>query len=335
MKTFLSVAACTLLIAGSAHAHRVGLSIGNYTISGDTISAELSFKKKETDAAFPDGGWSKAIMAGILVTSGGKPCEPTLHDDRARGHGEGLRGSFKCAAPIEELEMTFPIIEQLATGHRHVVHMHAGDLAQRKIAQKGSTLKFSVDPDAMADEEISPFADFFIIGIEHIALGFDHLIFLLALFLVAGSVRAYVLMITAFTLAHSVTLALAVMEIYAPSGEFVEPVIALSIAWVGVENFIVKSVDKRWILTLCFGLIHGFGFAGALGDVGLPPDNIPMSLLAFNLGVEAGQLAILAIVLPALITARKEPWFNARVVPALNVAVILIGSYWFIERVFL
>src|SRR5262249_30813916 len=113
------------------------------------------------------------------------------------------------------------------------------------------------------------------LGVEHILTGADHLVFLLGLILVGGRWRSLVGVVSAFTLAHSITLALAALSVFAPSPRIVEPAIALSIAYVGVENLFVKDASKRWRITFPFGLIHGFGFAGALREIALPRAELP------------------------------------------------------------
>jgi hydrogenase/urease accessory protein HupE len=171
-------------------------------------------------------------------------------------------------------------------------------------------------------------------GVEHILFGYDHLVFLLGLVLVGGRLRAILLVVTAFTVAHSITLGLAVLGVWAPSPRFVEPLIALSVAYVGVENQFVKDAEKRWMITFPFGLVHGFGFAGALGEISLPRAEIPSALLAFNLGVEAGQLAVLALVLPLVFAARKRVWFERKGVKLLSLVIAALGVVWFVLRVF-
>jgi hypothetical protein len=141
------------------------------------------------------------------------------------------------------------------------------------------------------------------------------------------------LVVTAFTLAHSITLGLAVLGVWAPSPRIVEPLIALSVAYVGVENQFVKDAEKRWRITFPFGLIHGFGFAGALGEIQLPKADIPKALLGFNLGVEVGQLGILAVVLPMIMHARKREWFEKRGVRHASWAIAALGLVWFVLRV--
>jgi len=118
-----------------------------------------------------------------------------------------------------------------------------------------------------------------------------------------------------------------------PSGEVIEPLIALSVAYVGVENFLVKDPSRRWRVTLPFGLVHGFGFAGALGEVGLPAGQVPAALALFNLGVEAGQLAILAVLLPVVFFLAKQPAYARWGVRVASGAIVLAGLFWFAERV--
>lgn len=182
------------------------------------------------------------------------------------------------------------------------------------------------------------FAKFFPLGIEHILTGYDHLLFLFALLIGCRRVRTMLAIITAFTLAHSVTLALAAMHVVHLPSRLVECVIAASIVFVGIENFVLKGRESkvRIYVTAAFGLIHGFGFAGALQETGLGADgtSILPPLLAFNLGVETGQLAVAAVILPVLLLLRRKEAFEKFAVPALSGLVILAGSVWLVERTF-
>ena len=142
--------------------------------------------------------------------------------------------------------------------------------------------------------------------------------------------------ITAFTLAHSITLAVATFNVFTLPAKYTEPLIAASIVYVGVENLLRRGDPKnRWMLTFAFGLIHGFGFASVLRDLGVGSNgtDVAMPLLSFNLGVELGQIAVAAIVLPLIWKLRTKPIFVKRWVPACSIAVALAGGYWFIQRV--
>ena len=174
---------------------------------------------------------------------------------------------------------------------------------------------------------------FFFLGVEHIVTGYDHLLFLLALILCGGNLIQLLKIITAFTLAHSLTLAAAALNIITLPSVLVEAVIALSIAYVAFENLYPRyAISKRWTISFVFGLMHGFGFSSVLRDIGLPEDNLIWSLLNFNLGVEAGQLAAVVLVLPALFWLRKTVW-EAKVVRVVSAVVMGVGVALFIERI--
>jgi hydrogenase/urease accessory protein HupE len=190
--------------------------------------------------------------------------------------------------------------------------------------------------------------DFLVLGLEHIITGYDHLAFLLGLLLVVGAVRQqrgglwpalrYLLaIVTSFTVAHSVTLVATALGWLSVPSKLVEPAIALSIVYVGVENLVVSVPRRRWLLTFAFGLVHGFGFAHMLRDIGLPHNGLVLSLAAFNLGVELGQVAVVAVcvlLLALAMTRIPQRWYRAVVVRGGSVAVALLGLLWLAERVF-
>lgn len=177
-------------------------------------------------------------------------------------------------------------------------------------------------------------------GIEHIMIGPDHVLFLVGLLLLGGSLAKLAAIVTAFTIGHSITLSLAALDIVSPPAQLVEPAIALSIVFVGADNLLVRRAeapkDIRALVAAVFGLVHGFGFAAVLKEFGLPSGALGWSLFSFNLGVEIGQLAIVVVVASALAAIRRR---NAplgdRLAIAGSVVVILAGAYWFIDRVFL
>ncbi len=186
---------------------------------------------------------------------------------------------------------------------------------------------------------------FVLSGIEHILIGPDHILFLVGLLLLGGSLKRLALIVTSFTIGHSITLSLAALDILSPSSRFIEPLIALTIVVVGADNILVlrspadrarEATDIRAWLAAGFGLIHGFGFAYVLKEFGLPQAALGWSLFAFNLGVEFGQLLIVGVVATALLMVRRQSAAAAHwVAMAGSVAVILAGLYWFVERVFL
>jgi hydrogenase/urease accessory protein HupE len=172
------------------------------------------------------------------------------------------------------------------------------------------------------------------LGAEHILTGWDHLLFLLALVLVTRSLGEMAKIVTSFTVAHSITLALSGLGVVSLKPELVESVIALSIVYVAVENLVRKDIRRRWLLTFFFGLVHGFGFASALRELGLGADGsgIAFPLLTFNLGIELAQLALAAVALPLIAWLRRRPFFVHRLVPVGSCVVALAGGWWFLER---
>jgi hypothetical protein len=202
---------------------------------------------------------------------------------------------------------------------------------------------------------------FVISGIEHILIGPDHILFLIGLLLLGGTFSRLALIVTAFTIGHSITLSLAALDMVSPPARFIEPLIALTIVVVGADNLLVlrsrksasvpstfalsatadksaalgSETDLRPWLAVAFGLIHGFGFAYVLKEFGLPQAALGWSLFAFNLGVEIGQLLIVAVVAGVLLLVRRQSPALARQLALVgSIAVILAGVYWFVQRVF-
>lgn len=180
--------------------------------------------------------------------------------------------------------------------------------------------------------------NFIILGMEHILSGYDHLLFLLALLMLGGGLGYLLKVITAFTVAHSITLSLTALNLIHLPGRFIESGIALSIAWVAAENLFRKDATQlqrsRWAVTFLFGLIHGMGFADILREVGIPRDNLLASLFGFNLGVELGQMIFVIPAFLLLMLLRRVPG-EARLRWAISAATVVAGLYWFVQRVFL
>ena len=173
-------------------------------------------------------------------------------------------------------------------------------------------------------------------GIHHILIGPDHLLFLVGLLLLGGTIRRLTVVVTSFTIAHSITLSLAALNILNPPARLIEPAIALSIVYVGADNILAKGGrDVRAWIALAFGFIHGFGFANVLREMGLPSRALTWSLFSFNLGVEIGQLIVVVAVASALAALRsRSEWAGRHVAFAGSIVVIAAGAFWFVQRVF-
>ena len=175
------------------------------------------------------------------------------------------------------------------------------------------------------------------LGFKHIIpLGFDHILFVLSLFLLSPKLKPVLWQATAFTVAHSITLGLAMFKVITPSPAIVEPIIALSIMYVALENILSPTLKKSRIgIVFLFGLVHGMGFANALGSLGLPQNSYLTSLIMFNVGVELGQLAV---ILSAFFLFGKwfgnKPYYRKAIVIPLSVLITIMAGYWTVERLF-
>lgn len=182
------------------------------------------------------------------------------------------------------------------------------------------------------------FTSYIPVGFDHILpKGLDHILFVLGLFFLSLRMGALLWQVTAFTAAHTVTLALGALGVVKVPGSIVEPIIAASIVYVGVENILSKGLSKwRPIVVFGFGLLHGLGFASVLGDFGLPTGQFVPALLGFNVGVELGQLTVIAIAFLAVgLWFGKKPWYKSYIANPASAVIAIVGAYWVIERVFL
>ena len=340
-----------MVLAGPVAAHKIGISRGEYRAEGASLRADITFARPELAMTVPgldadgDGTVSadelgrghavlvSTVVAGLQVSSGSERCHGQLeHVELTANDGVALSLRYQCDAAPTTFHLRFALLDELSVGHRHLAEVEpaSGAPAITHVVYASSP-EFDVGAlPATSGDKIA--GSLFVMGIEHILTGFDHLMFLFGVVLVAARLRTILLAITAFTLAHSVTLGIATLGYWSPSPSLVEPAIALSIVYVGVENWFVRDASRRWMLTFPFGLIHGFGFAGALKEIALPTAQVPLALVSFNLGVEAGQILVLAMVLPILFWFRRRPWFARQGVRSASSLVALSGLVWFFQR---
>ncbi len=343
------LAVLLLLTVPSARAHTVGLSRGQYRASRASVDVELQFARPDLakvvagldadgDGAISDfelrgarAALNDTIVGGVQLRSATGACRGELQDaGLTEQDGVAVRAAYRCPEGADGITLRLALLASLSPGHRHLATESAGGEATTSVLYEGNPERRLAAPSPGATNVAS---SLFRLGIEHILTGYDHLLFLFGLILVGGRLRPLLVVVTAFTVAHSLSLGLAALEIWAPSPRVVEPAIALSIAYVGVENWFVRDASRRFFVTFPFGLIHGFGFAGALQEIALPPGQVPLALASFNVGVEAGQIAVLALVLPAVLWLGRRPWFADRGVKALSAAIALAGLAWFVARV--
>jgi hydrogenase/urease accessory protein HupE len=248
------------------------------------------------------------------------------------------------AAVFSNLEIQSKLITSLPLGHRQYfqVQNSRGETIFDRLLSSAADHATVEIPDAHSSigafEAARSFANFVSLGVKHILTGYDHLLFLFGLLLVARGFFSSLGIITSFTIAHSITLAVATLQLVQIPSRIVEPLIAASIVFVGAENLLRGDIPKaRRMVPFGFGLIHGFGFASALREAGIGSGSggIVLPLFSFNFGVELGQIMVAAVALPIIWKLRENPMFITQWAPACSAAVVLLGSFWFVERVWL
>ena len=217
-----------------------------------------------------------------------------------------------------------------------VLRLHRADGVIAAWVREGeASATYPLAGDVAAATRTAVFSQYLVLGFTHILpKGLDHMLFVLGLFLLSTRLAPLLWQVTAFTLAHSITLALSMYGVIALSPAIVEPLIAASIVAVAVENLLTARLHAwRVFVVFGFGLLHGLGFAGVLTEIGLPRDEFVTGLIAFNVGVEGGQLAVIALAFLVVgYWFRHRPWYRARVVLPLSALIALTGAYWMVER---
>jgi hypothetical protein len=333
--------ALVLLLPAAAAAHQTSLSFSELTVRGADVSGLLRFSladlRTQLDIAppqLPVPALTRLVLESFVLKTSGRPCalQPGVSATLEGDDGLALQARWLCPQPVEDLSVRVGFLDSFPIGHTHLsrIDFGPGEISQR-AAQVEEPSFDARRTRSMAQE----FWRFLRLGIEHIFTGFDHIAFLIGLLLLGGSLRTLVGIVTAFTVAHSVTLALAALDLLAPSPRFVEPAIAASIIFIGVENLralrrgaSAEALRHRWVVTLCFGLVHGFGFASVLRELELPRAVLATGLVSFNLGVECGQLAIVLLALPLL--GRLRAW--RPFAPAASACVAALGALWLVQR---
>ncbi len=245
---------------------------------------------------------------------------------------------------FSRLEIQSNLVASLPLGHRQYLQVQnsRGETVCEKLLSASAdraTAEFAVaNAAATAGEAVSSFGNFLILGVKHILTGYDHLLFLFGMLVVVRGLVSSLSIITSFTIAHSITLAAATFNLAQIPSRIVEPLIAASIVFIGIENLLRSGVPKaRQSVAFGFGLIHGFGFASVLREMGIGAGTggVALPLLSFNVGVELGQVMVAAVALPIIWKLRANPVFMVRWVPACSAVVVLLGSFWFVERVWM
>ena len=357
-----------LLCVSSVLAHKPSDSYLGISVAGDTVRGQWDIALRDLDFAVGldsngDGEitWGEVrarhpdidayAFSRLTIALDGKPCQPRVTEHLVDRHSDGAYAVLRFEAPCLQAGASLTIGYQLFFD---LDPQHKG-LLRLEFEGGTRTAIFSPDTAQQSYELIKPsrlaqFFDYAREGVWHIWIGFDHILFLLSLLLPAVVVFRQKIwqpvgrfkpafwdvlkIVTAFTVAHSITLSLAALGVIALPTRLTESAIALSVVLAALNNIYQLFQGRRWMVAFGFGLIHGFGFASVLADLGLPRDALLLALVGFNLGVETGQLAIVAVFLPLAFSLRGG-WFYRRVVLfGGSILITLLALVWLVERVF-
>ena len=348
---FLRVLAVSLPVCGAASAHTTSLGGIAIEVKDNDVAVVLTLSAHDlaTAVQLPTGYepdvqrsiYEKGadligsyIAERLAVGDGTTPCRLRQQDievDRSDPPESIVATAvFHCPLPIRYLTVDYGLFFDIDDQHR-VLGTLTADGHKTDILLDAGTPRFQAVLGSSEADLLQRFLQIFQLGVEHILTGYDHLLFLAALLIGIRHAGRMVAVVTAFTVAHSLTLGLAWYGIVKPPGQLVEILIAVSIAIVAVGNLTGRGRQHGWLLAGGFGLIHGLGFYGALKELGLDREHAVTTLLGFNLGVEAGQLAVVAIAWLPLSWWARQSW-HPRTAFAASAAILMVAGWWVIER---
>lgn len=342
-----------LLVCACAQAHQGSEAYLNYRLQGAAVEQRLDIALADLDRALPPpadarrrwGDVQALADAGVRFTADGAACtlvgrEPPRLDEHSAGTHAVLVSRWRCPAAVRELVIDYRLFAREGSTHRALARI-VGAAGEPLVLVPGA------GPQRLSADGLGA-AAFVAEGMFHIAHGLDHVLFLVTLLLVAvwrregrgwvprASARSAFVqalqLVTAFTLAHSVTLALAAGGWIDPPAAAVESLIALTVLLAALDNLRPFVPGPRWAMAAAFGLVHGIGFAGPLQDLGLRGQELLVPLLAFNLGVELGQLGVVAVLLPVALACRKTRVYQRWIVPGGSGAIAVLALLWCVER---
>jgi hydrogenase/urease accessory protein HupE len=245
---------------------------------------------------------------------------------------------FPSTAEVKHVQLASSLFFTVIRNHQAAVIISWGGV--QKVYNKYGPYQLDLTLARLNPTILGTAVEFILWGMHHIFVGYDHIAFLLALLLAAQRLRDMVRVVTSFTVAHSITLLLAALDVIRVPGAVTESLIAASIVYVAAENFFITEGRYRWVLTFAFGLVHGLGFSSVLRERLQDLSSIIVPVVSFNLGVELGQISILLVVFPILTLIRRAPDEKARerrqwwLVRVGSVPILLLGSFWLVDRVF-
>ena len=363
---FLSVSIMALLMVSGAHAHKPSDSYLSLTLNDRSVSGQWDIALRDLDHAIGlDIDGDRAITWGevrskhndieayalsrieLAVPNGA--CTISASDHLINEHSDGRYASLAlsgvCPSAIRTLALNYHLMFDLDSLHRGLLRIESGGTTQTHLLSPDDHRRvLDIRTPGFTGQAISYLKS----GVWHIWIGIDHILFLVTLLFgsfvyrsqgswhiaprVRGSLFNVLSIVTAFTLAHSITLTLATLNLVNLPSAPIEALIAASIVVAALNNLYPVITRRLWLLALIFGLIHGFGFAGALSDFGLPSSSLILALVSFNLGVEVGQIAIVGVFVLAVLAGRRMTFSYSPLATCSQVAVAAIGAFWVAER---
>ncbi len=355
-----------LLVAGAAQAHRPSDAFLTLDVHGREIRGQWEIALRDLAVVADldrnhdnELTWGElraglpllepALLATLHVTGDGRDCSLRVAElqlnDRVDGHFAWFALEGECGTPPRELEIGYRFLFDLDPTHRGILALTAQDASHSAVLGPDDTARRFVLADP---SRWSAFRDYLENGAWHIWIGYDHILFLLALLLPAvlrvsngrwtsqpelrPALWNVLGVVTAFTLAHSVTLTLAALDVLRLPGRLVESAIAATVMLAALNNIRPVVERARWAMAFGFGLIHGFGFASVLGELGLPQNARLLALVGFNLGVEIGQLGIVVIAVPLAFSMRNTAFYRTGVRLYGSGIVVLLALWWLLQR---
>ncbi|MES2316014.1 MAG: HupE/UreJ family protein [Pseudomonadota bacterium] len=352
--------ALLLCLAAPAWAHKPSDAYLTVDVTGQQVSGQWDIALRDLDFALgldQDGNgeltWDEVrarhdeiaayALGRLELSNGASACAiaagPQLLDQHTDGTYTVLRFSAACPGKLTSLGVGYRLFADIDPQHKGLFKLvHEGAVSTAIFEPSNARQTLSLQ----APSKWRQFGDYVRHGVWHIWIGFDHILFLLSLLLPAVLLAAHTFraslvdvfkVVTAFTLAHSLTLTLASLQVVAMPSRWVESAIAASVVVAALNNIVPLFRGRRPVAAFVFGLVHGFGFASVLADLGLPKGTLTLSLAGFNLGVELGQMAIVAVFLP-LAFAMRRTWFYRQLMTTGSALIALVAAVWLVERVF-
>jgi hypothetical protein len=368
MITRLLLQIALLFLALPAQAHKPSDSYLTLSVEGAAVEGQWDIALRDLDFSIgldangdAEITWGEVrarhadiaayALSRLAISAAGQSCPLTvtshLIDDHTDGAYAVLRFRATCSELTGNLQVRYGLFFDLDPQHKGLLRLaYQGSSSSAIFSPEKPIQDFSL----AAPSKWAQFLDYLHEGIWHIWIGFDHILFLLALLLPAVALRVQrrwqavdafrpafwdvFKIVTSFTVAHSITLSLATLGIVSLPSRLVESVIAASVVGAALNNIFPLFRERRWAMAFAFGLVHGFGFASVLADLGLPSDALVLALVGFNVGVELGQLAIVAVFLPLAFALRRTMFYRGVVLLGGSLLIALLAAIWFAERAF-